>query len=82
MTTRDPLLSPIYASPESLSQFPRTCLFSSTIDTCLDESIEFSNKLVDAGVPVSLHVFQDLPHGFLSLNGSSKECQNAVNFIS
>ena len=82
VTTRDPLLSPIYASPESLSQFPRTCLFSSTIDTCLDESIEFSNKLVDAGVPVSLHVFQDLPHGFLSLNGSSKECQNAVNFIS
>ena len=80
--TRDPLLSPIFASQEIFSQFPRTCLFSSTIDTCLDESIEFSNKLVDAGVPVSLHVFQDLPHGFLSLNSSSKECQNAVIVIS
>ena len=80
--TRDPLISPMFASQDTISQFPRTSLFSSTIDTCLDESIEFSNKLVDAGVPVSLHVFQDLPHGFLSLNSSSKECQKAVNVIS
>lgn len=79
--TRDPLISPLFASMEAFSQFPQTCLFSSTIDTCLDETIEFSNKLVDAGVPVSLHVFQDLPHGFLSLNSSSTECQRAVNVI-
>ena len=80
--SKDPLLSPIFTSPETLAKFPNTFLFSSTIDICLDETIEFSHKLVNAGVPVSLHVFKDLPHGFLSLNGSSNECQKAVNVVS
>ena len=79
---RDPLVSPLLTSPETLAQFPKTYLFSSTSDTCLDETIEFSNKLLDAGVHVSLHVFQGLPHGFLSLNNMSNECQKAVDVIS
>ena len=49
---RDPLVSPLLTPPETLAQLPKTYLFSSTIDTCLDESIEFSNKLMDVGVPV------------------------------
>ena len=79
---RDPLVSPLLASPETLAQFPKTYLFSSTSDPCLDETIEFSNKLLDVGVPVSLQVFQVLPQAFLSLNSMSNECQKAVDVVS
>lgn len=78
----DPLVSPLLTPPEILARLPKTYIFSSTMDTCLDECIQFYSKLTKAGVPVSLHVFQGLPHGFMSLNGASKECQDAVTFIS
>ena len=78
----DPLVSPLLASPECLSEFPPTFIFTSTMDSCLDESIEFSNKLTDVKVPVSVHAFDRLPHGFLSLHNTSKECQKALNVVS
>ena len=78
----DPFMSPLLASLKILSQFPNTHIFSSTMDTCLDECIEFSNKLTKAGAEhVSLDIFEGLPHGFMSLNTLSKECQNAVTSI-
>ena len=52
------------------------------MDTCLDECVEFTNKLKKAGAGyISLDIFEGLPHGFMSLNGLSEECQNAVSSI-
>ena len=53
----DPLLSPLLASTEILSKFPSTYIFTSTMDSCLDESIEFSNILKGLDVPIYLHVY-------------------------
>ena len=81
-TNQDPLMSPLLASLKTLSLFPRTHIFSSTMDTCLDECVEFTNKLKKAGAGyISLDIFEGLPHGFMSLNGLSEECQNAVSSI-
>ncbi|XP_059082509.1 hormone-sensitive lipase-like [Tigriopus californicus] len=77
----DPLLSPLLTSPELLSLFPPTSLFSSDIDPCLDETVSFSNKLMTAGIKVTLEVLSGLPHGFLSLTGMSKDCALAVEHI-
>ena len=52
------------------------------MDSCLDESIEFSNILKELDVPIHLHVFDRLPHGFLNLHNASKECQKALDFVS
>lgn len=77
----DPLLSPLLASAEILSKFPSTYIFTSTMDSCLDESIEFSNILKNLDVKIHLHVFDRLPHGFLNLHNASKECQKALDFV-
>ena len=79
---QNPLISPLLASQKDLVKFPETNIFSSTMDQCLDESVTFSNKLKCCEVPVTLKVFEGLPHGFLSLNTASRECQFAVTFIS
>lgn len=77
----DPLLSPLFTSQTILAQFPPTHLFSTDVDPCLDEIIAFSNKLYDARSNVTVDVMSGLPHGFLSLNSISRECQMAVDYL-
>ena len=50
----DPLLSPLLTSTELLRSFPPVTLVSTDIDPCLDETVAFSNKLVDAGTKVRM----------------------------
>ena len=77
----DPLLSPLLTKKEHIGTFPPTLLISTDIDPCLDETVAFSNKLFDANVKVELEVFSGIPHGFLSLSPASKDCSDAVDFI-
>jgi len=79
--TRDIYLSPFLADKELLARFPDTLLISSDMDPCLDEAIEFSNKLLDAGVAVDLEVMSGLPHGFLSFAPLSTRCQRGLDKV-
>jgi len=57
-------------------------LFTTDVDPCLDETVFFSNKLIDNGAPVvTIDILEGLPHGFLSINGISGKCRTAVNLI-
>jgi len=71
----DPLLSPMMTPKQTLSRFPRTLMISTDLDPCLDESIMMANRMTDAGVEVHLDIIEALPHGFLSMNYLSKDCQ-------
>lgn len=65
---KDPYLSPIYASDDSLRQFPPIKIVTLTLDPCLDDSIFFAKKLRDLDVDVTLDILDGLPHGFLNFS--------------
>jgi len=69
----DPFISPYYASPEVLKQFPPVSVLSLDLDPFLDDCIEFSKRLRDLGNPVKLDVLSGLSHGFLNFSMLSKE---------
>jgi acetyl esterase/lipase len=76
----DPLLSPLLTPEEILARFPPTLLIVSDMDPCLDETVVFSNRLIQSGVPeVRLEIFEGLPHGFFSYSGMSGQCLEALN---
>jgi hypothetical protein len=52
------------------------------MDPCLDETVSFSNNLIQSGMKyVTLDIREGLPHGFLSYIAMSVECRNALNEI-
>lgn len=74
-------LTPLSSPLQILSSFPPTLLVTTDVDPCLDECVEFSSRLHDAGARVRLEVLGGLPHGFLSLGGFSKDCKAAVGHL-
>jgi len=65
---RDPLISPLYASRDIISKFPRTHITSCEYDPLSDESFAFADKLRFANVQVEHTVYRGVPHGILSLS--------------
>jgi monoterpene epsilon-lactone hydrolase len=63
-----PYLSPLFGD---LSGFPPTFLQTGTRDLFLSNTVRMHRKLLAAGVPTELHVFEAMPHG--SLGGASPE---------
>lgn len=58
---------PAYAAPSratDLSGLPHAYIMVGTLDLFLDEDIDYARRLIDAGVPVELHVYPGGPHGF------------------
>ncbi len=58
---------PIYAAPsraKDLSNLPATWTFVGDLDVFRDETIEYTQRLMQAGVPVELHVYSGGVHGF------------------
>ena len=53
-------------------------MISTDLDPCLDESIMMANRMTEAGVEVHLDIIEALPHGFLSMNFISNDCQKMV----
>jgi len=80
-SVNDIFLSPLLAGKDLLQYFPRTEIIVSDLDPCLDENVEFSNKLSDAGVDVNMEVVPGLPHGFLAFSQLSSECQLGVEHV-
>ncbi|MBR1579326.1 MAG: alpha/beta hydrolase [Selenomonadaceae bacterium] len=56
-----------YASPahaKNLAGMPPTYIMIGTLDMFRDEAIDYAQRLMDAGVPVELHVIPGLTHAF------------------
>jgi len=77
----DIFMSPLLAGKELLQHFPKTVLIASDLDPCLDENVQFSSKLFEAGVDVKMEVVPGMPHGFLAFCQLSTECQLGVDHV-
>ena len=80
-TDNNMFLSPLLAGQNLLKHFPRTLFIETDMDACLDENVQFSSKLIDAGVEVKMEVLIGLPHGFQAFVPFSKDCQQGVDHI-
>ena len=74
-------LSPLLASRDLLQFFPRTLIIETDMDPCLDDNVDFANKLIDAGVDVRMEVVEGLPHGFLAFPSISKDCKEGFDHV-
>lgn len=71
--TRNPYMSPILASEETLKSMPPVYFVCPSYDPLMDDSVMFSKKLKQAGRSVKLNFVDSLPHGFLNFQTFSKE---------
>ncbi|KAJ5075668.1 triacylglycerol lipase [Anaeramoeba ignava] len=71
-------LSPLFASDQILSQFPKTVIQAGIMDPLLDDSVLFANRLKKSFSPVSLRVYS-LPHGFWSYLNMIKDAKVPLN---
>jgi len=58
---------PIYAAPsrtQDLSNLPPAFIFIGDLDVFRDETINYAQRLMKAGVPVELHVYSGCTHSF------------------
>ncbi|KAM9298838.1 hormone-sensitive lipase [Gastrophryne carolinensis] len=74
----NPYMSPLLAPDSMLQGFPPIHIVACALDPMLDDSVMFAKRLRSLNRPVSLHVVEDLPHGFLSLSQLSPETRNAT----
>jgi acetyl esterase len=65
---RNPLISPIYATPEQLTTFPPTLILTAGKDSLCTEAELFRDKLTEAGIIVTHKRFEFSPHGFILSN--------------
>lgn len=71
---KNPLISPVYASPEQLQEFPPTLLLTAGKDSLCREAERLKDQLIEAGVEVSHKRFEKAPHGFtLSKSADAQE---------
>ncbi len=61
---KNPLISPVFATPQDLRSFPPTLMISATQDSLAAEEALFKERLEAAGVPVTYKLFQGEKHGF------------------
>eukprot|EP00536_Pseudo-nitzschia_multiseries_P000641 jgi/Psemu1/300242/fgenesh1_kg.8_\ len=65
--TKDPLVSPFFASDEVLRRFPPALVFASSMDPLLDDSVVFNERLRVLGVDSELMAVHNVPHAYLGL---------------
>ncbi|KAJ8273472.1 hypothetical protein GJAV_G00101980 [Gymnothorax javanicus] len=73
---RNPYVSPLLAPDDMLQGLPPIHIVACALDALLDDSVMFARRLRSLKQPVTLHVVEDLPHGFLCLQ-VCKETQEA-----
>ena len=77
-------LSPT-ASPlrvPNLSRLPPALVIVSGYDPLRDEGIAYAKRLEEAGIPVTLSVYHDMIHGFISYLGILNQAEIAIEEIS
>lgn len=75
----NPYVSPLQA--EDLSELPPALVIVSGYDPLRDEGILYANRLQSAGVNISLSVYGDMIHGFLSYLGILKQAIPALEEV-
>jgi acetyl esterase/lipase len=63
-----------YAAPGrqiDLAGLPATYMVVAGLDPLRDEALDFATRLIDAGVPVELHHYSDVVHGFDKVGDSA-----------
>ncbi|MCL2800288.1 MAG: alpha/beta hydrolase [Treponema sp.] len=81
--TKNPLISPVYASKEQLKGFPPTLIITAGKDLLCSEAETFRDMLKDANIDVTHKRFESSPHGFtLSQRPDAKEAwQMMIDFL-
>lgn len=74
-----PYVSPLRA--ESFAHLPRTLLVNAEIDPLLDDSLEYAQRLKQAGVPVELQIYPGMFHGFWRMGGVLAEARQAIEYV-
>lgn len=72
-----PEVSPVYASKELLSGMPETMIFTAQNDALCAEGFLYSEKLKEAGVPVSYDMIKDAHHGYIE-DAFQDDCYNST----
>jgi hormone-sensitive lipase len=75
---RDALLSPLHASDTELACLPPVHIAAAELDPLADEAEYLTLRLQAAGVQVTQHVYDSLPHGFLSMAQWVPEAAQAI----
>ncbi len=76
---------PYYAAPAratDLRGLPPSFIAVGTVDVFRDEDIDYARRLLEAGVPTELHVYEGAPHGFEMLaatTGVAQRCQQEID---
>jgi acetyl esterase/lipase len=76
---KDPMVAPVN-SPAILAKFPPVLLITGTRDFAMSGALFTNEQLAKQGVPVELHVWEGLFHGFF-YNADVPESQDAFNVI-
>jgi acetyl esterase/lipase len=66
---------------QNLSGLPRTLLYTAGFDMLLDQGEAYADRLAAAGVPLSRHCFETLPHGFVAYPTASPAAEAALQHI-
>jgi acetyl esterase/lipase len=72
---------PAYAAAaraDDLSGLPPTLLMAGSVDGFLDESLQYAQRLIHAGVSTDLRVYAGAPHGFVSIAPESALARQAA----
>ena len=77
-TARDPLASPIHADLRGL---PPLLIQVGTEETLLDDSTRLARRAEEAGVPVTLEIFEGMPHVWHLFADYLPEAQQAIDKI-
>ena len=69
-----------YAAParaNDLAKLPPTFLASGALDLFLEENLDYSRRLIRAGVPTEVHIYPGAPHGFMMVESAQVSKQFA-----
>jgi len=70
---KDPLISPVFATPEQLRTLPPTLMICASQDSLAQEAIGFKDALAATGVPVTYRLFEGAKHGFTLFGGPAAD---------
>lgn len=78
-TPEDPRISPLLATDHS--SLPPALIITAEFDPLRDEGESYAQKLQEAGVPVTLHRYDGMVHGFFQMGGILDDARLAMQEV-